>query len=293
MIIEYYLKVFFSTGKINLLSIEPAFWIIAFISKCFFFSSVRFVIMIYAVIGVSLHILAIKRVSHNPALSIFIYICLYFVLHEMTQIRQGVACALFLWSIPDIMERRSVQYYFKILLALLFHYSAIIAFPVYFMKRNSFNKVIYLLLPIIGIIVAQLDTVMLNFFSLFGDIPKVAAYVNRLKSGETGYYNIFNLYNSGLLILYYIISLNVKKLRFECDILLLKIYGLMMFIYYALSIVPTFSVRLSQFFGIVLVVLLAHAVKIIKEIEFSRLAVVIFALVVLSDQLFKQHFLRF
>ena len=107
------------------------------------------------------------------------------------------------------------------------------------------------------------------------------------------YYNIYNLYSIGLIAVYYFIVLNVDRLQNKYDVFTLKIFGFMLFAYYSLSLVPTFAVRLSEFLGSVLVVLLAHSTQIIKQKRIAILAVIVFSLLQFGNLVLKQQLLRF
>ena len=100
-------------SQANFLDIEPAFWMLVEINRVLFSSNERTFFLIFAIIGVSLKILAINRLSSMPFLSLLAYICLYFVLHEMTQIRAGVASGIFLLAIQDIVNRNLKKIHYK------------------------------------------------------------------------------------------------------------------------------------------------------------------------------------
>jgi hypothetical protein len=90
-----YAELIQSTVDVNLLDKEPAFWIIKRFNDIFFFGNIHTFFLIFATLGVSIKFLAIKRLSKLPLLSLIAYLSLYFILHEMTQIRAGVAAGLF------------------------------------------------------------------------------------------------------------------------------------------------------------------------------------------------------
>jgi len=136
----------------NFIDKEPMFWIINEFNKYVFGGNVNTFFLIFAILGVSLKLFAIRKYSLLPILSIYTYICLYFVLHEMTQIRAGVATAIFLLALEDIKNRNFKSYLFKTVLAMLFHYSAIIMLLVYFMNPDKLNVKLYFILPILGIL---------------------------------------------------------------------------------------------------------------------------------------------
>lgn len=102
-----------SLSEANFIDKEPTFWIINELNKILFGGNEQTFFLIFAILGVSLKLLAIKKLSLLPFYSIFVYICLYFILHEMTQIRVGVATAIFLLAIPDIYNRNFKTFLFK------------------------------------------------------------------------------------------------------------------------------------------------------------------------------------
>jgi EpsG family len=101
------------THDYNFGAYEPTFYLIINISKFFFTDPVRGVFVIYAFLVVSLMLWAIRKSSSFPVLSLILFSCIYFVLHEMIQIRVGVAAAFFLLALPNVAN-------WRIRLALLF-----------------------------------------------------------------------------------------------------------------------------------------------------------------------------
>jgi hypothetical protein len=84
---------------------EPTFWIINQFNQLLLGGNDQIFFLIYAILGVTIKIIAINRLSSLPLLSVYLYICLYFVLHEMTQIRAGVVSALFLLAVYHIAKK--------------------------------------------------------------------------------------------------------------------------------------------------------------------------------------------
>lgn len=108
--------------SLSLFKMEPLFWLIVEASKLLFSDPVRGTFVIFAILGVSLKLYAIKKISPFPVLSVLVYICFYFILHEMTQIRAGVATAIFLIAIPDIVNKNARGFFLKTALATSFYY---------------------------------------------------------------------------------------------------------------------------------------------------------------------------
>ena len=106
-------------------SIQSVFFIMAFISTCFLFKS-------------------ISLYSYNKAFSLLIYFCFVYLLLDMTGMRQAVAFNIFFYSTQFIRDQKMVKYLLFILLALTFHLSSIILFPLYFIvNKNITNRIMY------------------------------------------------------------------------------------------------------------------------------------------------------
>lgn len=71
------------------------FWIINQFNQLLLGGNDQIFFLIYAILGVTIKIIAINRLSSFTLLSVYLYICLYFVLHEMTQIRIVWLCGIF------------------------------------------------------------------------------------------------------------------------------------------------------------------------------------------------------
>jgi transmembrane protein EpsG len=76
--------------------------------------------------------------------------------------RQGISAAIFLFSIKYIIEENFYKYCGILLIASLFHVSALILIPFYFIRLLKFRRNLYLIIIIVSIILNQL-----NYFKLF------------------------------------------------------------------------------------------------------------------------------
>src|SRR3954469_5473248 len=123
---------------------EPAYYLIPSIINGFFHLDYVWVFLIFALLGIGLKVIAITRLTDFALLSILVYYCNFFILHDMTQIRAGVASGLILLSIPEIQKRNLLTFLLIIAIGTLFHYSMIIFLPVYFLSAKKINKFLYL-----------------------------------------------------------------------------------------------------------------------------------------------------
>jgi hypothetical protein len=263
-----YAKIIQSSIDVNLQDKEPAFWIIKHFNDIFFSGDVHTFFLIFATLGISIKFLAIKKISKMPLLSVIVYLSIYFILHEMTQIRAGVAAGFFLLSIPDIYDRNFRKFIIKALLAISFHYSAIVMLPLYFLNPKRLN-IIFLLLPTIGFILAIFNLsqfFLLNFINILPNFLayKIQIYLELLKLGEHSEISIINIYYCFLLfsiyIFYFLLIKNKIKIKSNYDIIFIKILSISLFTFYFFSNVPVFAYRISEFLNVVVIVFFANLI---------------------------------
>jgi hypothetical protein len=293
---------FLSFPDLNFFNKEPTFYLIAYAAHWLFGDAVRGTLLIYALLGVTIKMIGIYRLSRIPLLSVVFYASYYYPLHELTQIRSGVASAIFLLAIPDIANRNLKAYMTKTILAILFHYSAILMlllYPILNIKYPKLNIKIknsfYFILPILGLFLsfankAVLDFIIANIFIL-NFIPsflshRVLFYLNLFQRDIFNEINIFNLYYLSLLGIYYFCLINLWRFKSNIDIILIKILGLSLFSFSAFSFLPVFAFRIFEFLGIVIMILLASIVYIFKQRVLLILFILIYSLMLLINVLF-------
>lgn len=276
---------------------EPFFWLIVGASKLLFADPVRGTFVIFAILGVSLKFYAIKKISPFPVLSVLVYICFYFILHEMGQIRVGVATAIFLIAIPDIVNKNARGFFLKTALATMFHYSSIIMVPLYFLNPKRYNQIFYILLPYIGILLSVTSIPSLHFSSVIPLLPdfigsKINIYYDLLQIGEMSEINVYNMLYSSLLVIHFFIVVNINRFKDPLIIISIKIFSWMLFLFYFFSFMPVLAFRLSEFYGVVLLLLLPSLITIIRQKLLTSVLVVSYSLLMLVNYLFIQKLLN-
>jgi hypothetical protein len=249
---------------------EPLYLLIIELNRILFSSSPTGFFLIFAILGVSLKIHAIGQLSLAPIVSIFVYIPLYFILHEMTQIRAGVASALFLLSLIDLRAGNKLLFVLKIALGTMFHFSAIIGLVIIRLNTTKIYKPLYLALPIVGLALSVLLPVisLLEYLIAFAPVfvsSKLNLYLTLLSEGKHSRINVFNFYFISVAVIYYFAIIHSDFFKSKYDILLVKITGIMLFSFYGLSSIPVLSFRISEYFGVVLIILLANMMKMFRQ----------------------------
>lgn len=106
--------------------------------------------------------------STNPAQSYLIYATIFFPFVSMMAMRQGLALSLALFvGYPLARERRLPMFLIVVVVAFLFHKSAIFAAPIYFLQGRPFSNKVF-----IGSVIA--------FLLLIPVAPRILLFANAL-----------------------------------------------------------------------------------------------------------------
>ncbi len=104
----------------------------------------NFLIFIMAVLTILPKIYFFYKRSLNFPLTLIIFFSTSYFIFDFTQIRQALAIGLFIYSLRFIIEKKIVSYFLVIIVASLFHVSALILLPGYFLfNKEISNKILY------------------------------------------------------------------------------------------------------------------------------------------------------
>lgn len=124
---------------------EPLFFVISSLCKTFLPASIGYqsVIFIFALLAVSIKLKCIDDYTEFAFLTLFLYISHTFFIQEIIQIRAGLATAIAFYSFRHIIDRNFPKFTLIMLVAIFFHYSAILFFPFYFVSTKKINPWLY------------------------------------------------------------------------------------------------------------------------------------------------------
>lgn len=286
-------------SSFGLSNIEPTFIIILTFADYISDNPLRVIFIIYAALSLSIKFYAFKKLSLNFYLSILIYICLYFILHEMTQIRVGASAAFFLLALDDIYNKNKIAYFSKALTAVFFHYSALLMIPFYLINPRKSYKKFYFFLPLTGFALAYFSEYMLIFLSKISAVlpsflsTKIKYYIFLADSGINTEINLFNIYMLSLIVIYYLTLFCSQNFKSRYDIIFLKILAWAIFFFYSLSFLPVLSFRISEFLAVILIVFIADLSFMFKQRTFLNFLIIIYSLGMLFNYIFIQSLIRF
>lgn len=268
---------------------EPLNYLILEFVRLFLSSSYRGYFIICAFIGVGLKLRFIYKNSLFSTLSILFYLAHSFVLHDMTQVRAGIGIGLFLLATPYLAEKNVYKYFFLILIGSLFHYSIILLFPMYLINSERINKKKYLFFLVISFLVYHFGLLKGILYSIMGYIPSFLSFkISYYLLNEQFSINPFNLKMISSILVAIFLIIHSEKFKEKKDILFLKIYTISICCFYIFSDIPAFAHRLSELFGVVIIVILPHTVKIFKQKKIIYFFILLYGLIIFYDTYFIQ-----
>lgn len=250
---------------------EYSFVLISYIARWIGGDNYYYLFLIYALLGVSLKYMAIKQLTPLVWLSLAIYISYFYSLHELTQIRAGVAAGIGLLSLRFVYEKRFIPFILLILLATFFHTSALLYLPLYLLDGKRIQWKYWGIGCVIFLFLYQFlaDKILIYLlkFSPAGLIQnKIVNYAERGIQGldSTSFSSNMALF-SYLLLGIFILFANRMQLYNKYFHLLLKVYILGFAIKIIFSpVVPEIGNRgyeMLSVTSIILIPMLAYIVK--------------------------------
>lgn len=264
------------------LSVEPTFVLIRNLCSIVSEDYLFLFFSVYAVLAVVPKFVAIPRLSVSPLVSAMAYISMYALVFEFVQIRAAVSVGLFLFAIPDLVRRSTYSYFFKIMLAISFHYSAAIYLPFYFLSALAFRR-LYYLAPILGLLGSYLfymlylwglpyvEFVLPEYFSV-----KYIAYYNRAVDNPFHVKMLLSPYIISMLVVYYISLFCLCDIRDELLDRFIQLLSAGIFLYYLFIFMPDLAYRFSKMLSVVVVFIIPY---IVRECKPSWVANLCFLLV--------------
>lgn len=269
---------------------EISFLFLRYIVHNFLDGSITILFFFYAVSGVFSKLFAIKKYSSLPYLSLFLYLSMYFPLHEYTQIRVGVAAGLILLSIPDLVRNRSFIFLFKIGLATMFHWSAAYAVFPYFLI-SFFSLRFIFVLPFLGLFFSLLKAQLLIAINKVVSFAPFLSYYYSTHSGHDDYFNVFNiLFLMNLCVWFVIYFLSPKCVLFTKNIFSVSFvffsFSIFSYLLFAFLGKPVISFRLYELLNVSLLLLLPWFVCFFKQKRILTLVVVMYGVINMYHLLF-------
>lgn len=248
----HYHNLFYFNGDFNSTRIESGFIFLLNICKKLITSDFIYFLSIVATISIFSKIIAICKITNLWWGAMAIFISSRFILLDMIQIRAAIAAGFFLISMYYAIQRNLKWFIIFTILAITFHWTAIITVAFWFVDNKRLNKPFYLLLIPFSYIFAIIGISITHWF---GFIPIDAiqhlysGYSKSITYGSTKNFNLFDILYLGrsFVCIFLLIFCNVIQQRNKYFILFIKIYTIAICSYCLLWSLPVAAYRISEF----------------------------------------------
>lgn len=280
-----YTRMYESIKEGNSLPTELTFMWISMLS-----SSSLILFAVYAILGVGLKLVAIRQLSELWILSLVIYISNFFILHDMTQIRVGVASALLLLCIKPIYERNWRLFLCFCFLAFIFHSSSLIIFPLWFIGNSKKCKLLLSLSIPAAYLIYFLGINLISVIPVASVEEKIMMYQQLQELDVDGFANInvFNLVFLAKIFIFYLLLWKCEMIEKhnKYAIVMVKIFCISLVSFPLFANMPVFGFRINELFGVIEIVLFPLIYYIFNPKKLSKLLVVLLGFLVLSISIF-------
>lgn len=173
-------KSYLYNGMFNFFPNEYGYIILNIIIS--FFTANRYIfILLYTLLFYYLFYKVIKRYTDNYPLALILFFGLWFYF-SFTYLRQVMGAVLAWVSIKYIIDRKFWKFLIVFLIAVSFHKSAIIFFPLYFVPLKKYSKQVVLFI-MLGLFIIGLSPLPNMLFNAYGDISAVELRADYNASG--------------------------------------------------------------------------------------------------------------
>ena len=201
-------------------------------------------------------------------LTILIYFSYFFFKLDMTTIRAAISVALMLLSIEDIESKDYISFYTKIIIACLFHLSAVVYLFLIFLDTKRLNKFIYFLLLNGSFVIALMHIDVAARVPLMGGMfSKIKYYSLLASSGIESAASFLSVVN-----IFYLLIFNVfiyysdylyQRDKYAIIFIKLSVYAMAcLFFFFSLS--PIVAGRAQDLFGIAMCISLLYLLYLVK-----------------------------
>lgn len=275
----------FSYSLASLLSKELGFIAISAISNVFASPAIYF-FFIFALVSLSIKFYALKKGADNFYYALFALVCIFYLPHELTQIRVSVAAGFFMLAYIYLLKGNKQLFYLNCFLAFCFHFSAIILFPLYWILRCKYRyNIFFLFLPFLGFILHSVQFLELIISFFIEHLPlvistKLRIYNTFVLDGKMLKINLFNPHFLLFLSLFLLFTIPqfLKKMNVLYDNQFVSTWRLMsisIFCYFSFSYISVFSFRTYELLSVPIVLSLYSLTHYYKQKLFIKIILIL------------------
>ena len=258
---------------------EKLFMLFLYCNKIIVNSYSFFVFSLFAV-SFYLKFKVITKYSPDIFLSLIIYFYTLFLIYDVNGIRQGMAMAIVLFSISSILDKKLVLFIVLIITATLFHTSAILFLPFYWLSKiNISKKALFIVVGVSLIISIPIRNIIehSNIVQSLLALETLSHYSTYLSNETSGRdISIFSVAVFQRVFIFSLIFIYYDRIQINDDLkrLLFNGYAIAILIFIFLSFSAEFAARLSFYYKALEILIVPIIVSTQKKI-YNRLALLL------------------
>jgi hypothetical protein len=216
-----------------------------------FFKNFNMMILFIAILSLILKYKFIYEHSKFIFLSLWLYYSMFFIRYEMGLISQTIAVSIVLYSINFIITGRKYRFILTVVLASLFHYTAILFLPAYWLASRKLSLKFMFIVTIISLSLAYLPLTNLLSNFIIKLVPWYSLYFKEI-SEFTLSFNTIKRITILFLFIYTIKRYYPDNLLYN---IYLNIYFMGVVAYFSFKSIPILSDRGTVYFMVVEIIL--------------------------------------
>lgn len=219
-----------------------------------FWDQYSFFVFSFFLVAFLLKVYVIRRFSPDVFLSLVIYFFTVFIIYDVNGIRQGMAMGFILVSLTSILEKKPIKFLGWVVIACLFHISALIFIPFYWIAITKLSRKLVFIVLSVSIFLSIPIRIMVENSSLMNTLLALEAlshYSTYLHSDEyVKNIPILSIAVFQRLIIFFLFFLNYKKIKApeELKRMLINGYLVSIILFVFLSFSAEYAARLSFYY---------------------------------------------
>jgi amylovoran biosynthesis protein AmsC len=243
----------------------------------------QYLLMAYALLSISLYSYYYRKFTPYFFLAFLIYMVHALQYREMHGIRMGLASALALPIMKNVLVNKNSRYFLLSFLSVFIHYVGVLSFLIYYLNRR-FSLTFYFLSFSLAIIIAKTGVLVgiLEYIRSLEILPNfISNYiVDKHWSYDAGLFHFKTMQQISFCILYLFL---VYRLRIKTDNLsnlIFNMYFMSTILYVLFSQLAIFAFRLGSHFYVVEPLLIVMMINMFKEKRAVYMGIVFVSMIV-------------
>lgn len=225
-----------------------------------FFSDEQALLVVTGILTTSGYTLFIYRYSKTPWLSFFLFICLAYFSMSISILRQSLAMVIILNSLKYVLEKKKVKYFLCVGLASLFHTTALICVPIYFLPKLKISIKYFVIALLVSFVIMKIFGRELVAYSV---LSFKESYLGMIESGQGYAMLLLLIFATGCGLLISKIESGEDKLFFH----------LMIFACCLQFFATQFSLlaRLVSYFAVAMIIFIPNVITSLRNSEYRMM----------------------